>query len=72
MTPREVAVWLNNECTNEEYIETFALLYKAMDSRGIPEEYDKETMIDSLDVEVLCRKLSAILEGYKKEMKREE
>lgn len=66
MTPREVAVWLNKDCTDEEFIETFALLYKAMDARGIPEEYDKEAMINSLDVDSLCRKLSVILEGYKK------
>ena len=66
MTPREVAVWLNKDCTDEEFLETFALLYKAMDNRGIPEDYDKKVMINDLDVDILCRKLSAILEGYKK------
>ena len=72
MNPREVAMWLNIGCTEEEFLETFALLYKALDGRGIPEEYDKEFMIESLDIDVLCRKLGAILETYKKEITREE
>ena len=64
MTPREVATWLNSECSDEEFIETFALLYKAMDARGIPKEYNKEIMIASLEIEGLCRKLWTILHNY--------
>ena len=69
MNPREVAIWLNKECTDEEYIETFALLYKAMDNRGIPEEYDKEFMISNLNVKGLCGKLESMLNVLKKKIK---
>ena len=64
MTPRKVAVWLNS-CTDEEFIETFALLYKAMDSRGIPEKYNRETMIENMNTKVLCDNIKAILDELK-------
>lgn len=64
MNPREVAVWLNN-CTDEEFVETFALLDKAMDGRRIPTEYNKEAMINNMSTKVLCDNIKAILDEYK-------
>lgn len=62
MSPREVAEWLNSKCTDEEFVETFALLYRAMYGRGIPEEYDRKTMIDTINVKALCNELSYTLD----------
>ena len=65
MTPRKVAVWLNS-CTDEEFLETFALLYKAMDGRGIPTEYDANGMINNMNIKLLCYHLGDILNEMKK------
>ena len=65
MNPREVAVWLNS-CTDEEFAETFALLYKAMDCRRIPTEYDANGMINNMSTKVLCDNIKSILDEFKK------
>ena len=71
MNPREVAMWLNIGCTEEEFLETFALLDVAMYGRGIPEEYNKEAIIENMNVNGLCREIGMILEGFKKEFRKE-
>ena len=65
MTPREIAVWLNSDCTDEEFVETFALLYQGMYGRGIPTEYDRETLIERMDTRYLCSRLEQILNEIK-------
>lgn len=64
MTPREIAVYLN-ECTDEEFAETFALLYQGMYGRGIPTEYNREAAIETMDTRYLCSRLEQILNEIK-------
>lgn len=66
MTPREIAVYLN-ECTDEEFAETFALLYRGMLGRGIPTEYDDKGIVEIMDVKCLCGRLEQILNEIKGE-----
>ena len=65
MTPREIANWLNADCTDEEFVETFALLYQGMYGRGIPTEYNKEASIETMDTKYLCNRLEQILNEIK-------
>ena len=64
MNPREIAEWLNC-CTDEEFIETFALLYQGVYGRGIPTEYDREALIELTDVKHLCNLLGQMLNEIK-------
>ena len=66
MNPREIAIYLN-ECTDEQFIETFALLYQAIYGRGVPVEYDEKEIIKIMDVKQLCDKLEKILTEIKGE-----
>ena len=67
MTPREIAAWLNTECTDEEFIETFALLHQGTLGRGIPTEYDDKGIVGMMDVKCLCHRLEQILNEIKGE-----
>lgn len=66
MTPREIAVYLN-ECTDEEFAETFALLHQGMLGRGIPTGYDDKGIVEIMDVKCLCNYLGRILNEIKGE-----
>ena len=72
MSPREVAEWLNSKCTDEEFVETFALLNIAMYGRGIPKEYDRETVIKTINVTSLCNELNCTLDYLVKDVIRRE
>ena len=65
MNPREVAKWLNTECTDKEFVETFALLYQGMYGRGIPTEYNREVIVETIDTRYLCSRLEQILNDIK-------
>lgn len=67
MNPREVAVWINTECTDEEFVETFALLYQGIYGRGISTEYDSKGIVEMMDVKHLCNRLEKILNEIKGE-----
>ena len=64
MNPREIAEWLNC-CTDEEFVEAFALLYQGVYGRGIPTEYDREALVEMMDVKCLCNRLEQILNEIK-------
>ena len=61
MKPREIAEWLNKDATDEQFAEVFALLEIGMCGRGIPKEYDTETIILNMDVDLICSKLKHVL-----------
>ena len=72
MTPKEVANWLNTDCTDEEFLETFALLYQGMYGRGIPTEYDSKALVENMNINLFCNELSKVLEDIREEILRKE
>lgn len=61
MKVREVANWLNSVATDEEFAEVFALLDMAMFGRGIPENYNRDSIIERADYNGCCKALNRIL-----------
>jgi hypothetical protein len=68
MTPREIAEWLNTESTDEEFLETFALFYKAIYGRGIPTEYDSKALVEDMNINLFCNELRKVLEDIREEI----
>lgn len=63
---RQVANWLNSEATDEEFAEVFALLDIAIFGRGIPENYNQETIIKNADYDGFCKTLNIMLSNIKR------
>lgn len=67
MKPREIAEWLNKDATDEEFAEVFALLEIGMCGRGIPKEYDTETIIRNTNFDTVCNKVKDVLKDIRGE-----
>ena len=65
-TPREIAEWLNKEASDEEFLETFALLERGMSGRGIPKNYNRCDLIEFANYDYVCERLKTILNNLTK------
>ena len=61
MTAGEVVKFLNEDATDEQFAEVFALLEIAMIGRGLPMIYDTEDIILNMDIDCICNKVKIIL-----------
>lgn len=60
-TTSEIVNWLNEDISDEQFAEIFALLELTMFGRGIPQIYDTEDVILNMNVDCVCNRLKEIL-----------
>lgn len=68
MNVYEIAEFLNTKATDEQFAELFALLERAMFGRGVPKEYDTETIILNMDVNAVCKRMRNMLINIQREI----
>lgn len=67
MSPRDIAIWINSESSNEDFLEMFSCLSLAMNGRGIPDEYDKKEIIKNMEVNSMLKRLNEIVTDVRKD-----
>lgn len=71
-TTSEIVKWLNEDVSDEQFAEIFALLEFTMFGRDIPMIYDTEDIILDMDVDYVCNKLKEILKEIQENIKERE
>lgn len=60
-TTSEIVKWINEDVSDEQFAEIFALLELTMLGRGVPRIYNTEQIILNMDVDCVCNRLKEIL-----------
>ena len=68
MKAYKVAKWLNTDSADGEFAEVFALLELTMCGRGIPNNYNAESIILNMNVDSVCEKLKCILKDIQQQV----
>ena len=61
MNTNDVVKFLNQDATDEQFAEVFALLELSMNGRRVPQIYDTEQVICNMNVDSVCNRLRNIL-----------